>query len=269
MTNNSKYMGKIIKFFGEIFGLLEMFDYDDECFIYGSLLTSFMAKKDIMGKNINIFIPNLKEEHFVKILDRLYERDYINHQDYQDYVITTMVIDKEVIYIKCWTNIINILDKTFEITFHDTAYLNDLMFDIDNIILTQHGIKTIIKTDLDIKKKNNYMGISLLSTMNNMLDNKVESCKIIEDLDSIDAKFYIFQKYEKEKELKKDGYEIIFGFSTKEDKCPICFDDKELINLKCSHSFCYDCLKSHSFNISYNNDSCPLCRGNLKIDIKK
>lgn len=268
MADNSKYMTKIIKFFTEVFGLLEMVDYNNECYIYGSLLTSFLSKKDISDKFINILIPHLSEKYFVKILDRLYERDYINTQEYKEHVITITVIDKEVIYIKCWPINIKILDKEFKVTFHDTEYLEILMFDIENIVLTQSGIKTITQTELDMKKKNIYPGSSILSTLNNMLSNKVESCRNVEEMDSIDAKFYIFQKYEKEQKYKENGYEIISGFSTKEDKCPICMDKKELINLKCSHSFCYNCLKSHSLNIEYNNDSCPLCRGELKVNIE-
>lgn len=53
-------------------------------------------------------------------------------------------------------------------------------------------------------------------------------------------------------------------FLNKNDTCPICLNDKEVIQISCGkHTFCFDCWKNWSENSIVSPLSCPLCRKSI------
>ena len=48
-----------------------------------------------------------------------------------------------------------------------------------------------------------------------------------------------------------------------ESQCPICFENKPLLKLDCTHTFCETCIKSWLPNLNFSNGSCPVCRQSI------
>ena len=48
--------------------------------------------------------------------------------------------------------------------------------------------------------------------------------------------------------------------------CAVCFEDKPLIALSCTHSFCQECIANFLPNLKFKNGTCPLCRHDITFD---
>lgn len=62
---------------------------------------------------------------------------------------------------------------------------------------------------------------------------------------------------------KENTLELFFDLLFKESKnmseCPICYENKKSVKLKCNHSICKNCISQWV----YKNNNCPMCREEL------
>ena len=273
--NNEYNMSKLIKFIKIIYGLTELTSYSYDILIYGSLLENFLAKKSLHETKLYFLFPHLQELHFKQIIERLHEMDYILNEDYDVKKRCFVCMNEEVIVIHHWDLKIQLTDDlVINITFHDNTYTEQVMFDCQNIVLTKSGLTIKTLTEVDITNKRKYASLSLLNTLSNITENKIELTKIPE---STDLKDTLFECIETQNDYLMRDFEIKTGFKNDEEKeqtCAICYrehkEDGEafLYKLKCSHSFCSGCLNQHMASTQLNNhNNCPLCRQPIQFGV--
>ena len=273
--NNEYNMTKLVKFIKIIYGLSELAGYLDDILIYGSLFENFFSKKSLHDTKLYFMFQRLQESHFKQFIERLHDMDYIINEDYDIKKRCFICLNEEIIMINHWDLRIQLTDDLeINVTFHDNTYTEHLMFDCQNIILTKTGLTIKTLTEVDIKNKRKYPSLSLLNTLSNITENKIELTKIPE---SVNAKEDLFECIEKQNDYLMRDFEIKTGFNNDEEKeqtCAICYrehkEDGEafLYKLKCSHSFCSGCLNQHMASTQLNNhENCPLCRQKIQFGV--
>ena len=279
--DNEKNMEKIMKFIKIVYGLTEIgYHSQASVFIYGSLFEHFFSKKSLKGSKLFFLFNHMSERNIRQIMERLDDIDYIDNDDFQ--VLQRMFINNnhDMVHVNFWSLKIRITDDlVLDFAFHDNTYTNKVFFDCQKLVLTKKGFTIRHFTDNDRVNKNKHASMSLFHTFNNLIHNKVEISKTYNDFENINEKYLLFDTINQQNEYIQKNFEIKKGYtnnySNDEETCAICYrEHKEenacLYNLKCSHTFCSDCLYRHTFSHEQNNHlNCPLCRGQIKMDIKK
>ena len=243
--------------------------------IYGSLLENFFAKKSLEDTKLYFLFQGLDEIHFNQIIERLHELDYILNDDYNVKKRCFISFNQEIYTINHWDLKIQLTDDlVINVTFHDNTYTEKIMFDCQNIVLTKFGLSVKSLTEIDIKNKRKYPSLSLLNTLANITGNRIEITQIPTD---IDDRCNLFEYIETQNDFLMRDFEIKTGFNIndkKEETCAICYrehkEDNEafLYELRCSHSFCSECLYKHMSCTQLNNhDNCPLCRQKIEVGV--
>jgi len=271
--DNTDNINKLIKLIKIIYGFAEMVYYSDEIFIYGSLFEKIFQKKSLDNSKLYFLFPTLNEFHFNKFTESLHDMDCVLNEDYNIKKRSFVSINNQLIIINLWDLKIQLNDNLIiNITLHDNNYIENIMFDCQNIVLTRSGLTIKKITEMDYKNNRRMPSLSLLQNINNILNYQVNLSMI----PNINSQLKIFETIEKQNDLIKEGYKINNGFLVNDDEdetCAICYrkhiEDNEvfLYRLKCTHTFCSGCLyKSVSSNLNHS-ENCPLCRQHLEIEL--
>lgn len=276
--NNEKIVEKVIKFIKIFYGLTEIGYSFTNVIIYGNFFNNFFAKKSLQDTKLYFFLQYLDEHIIRQFLDRLYEMDYIINNNYHNKKTGYINQNFDIISINLWELKIKITDDfILDVTIHDTNYLNDILFNCQNLILSKQGFIIKQLTDTDKEKKNKHTSMAIFDIFNNLLNEKVEISKIFNNFENSYEKSKIFDIIEKQNEYVKNNFKIKKGFSNNyslnNESCNICYNNNNpennsyLYNLKCNHIFCSSCLyKSTSYEENTNHLKCPMCR--QKIEMK-
>jgi hypothetical protein len=268
--NNRKQILHFKKLLSIIYGYGEMINYIGDIIVYGKTLENILRHKDLNNTKAYIMFPHLDKKYFFQIVERLSEIDYITNNDYNIEKRLFICRNDEVYNIPYWDLQLNINGLILNIILHNKTYTNEVLFTSDNIILTKNGLSIKHFTNYDKKRKNKYASLSLLDNLGGIINN--ETSMINEPIFS--TKIDIFSKIEKQNELIKSNYKIIGGFYVNDnidENCSICYrkhmeDTSYLYKLKCSHTFCSECLYRSMTNEDLNNcDNCPVCRQNIQL----
>ena len=277
--DNEKNMEKIMKFIKIVYGLTEIgYNSYTAVIIYGSLFEHFFAKKSFQDCELSFMFQHMTESNIRQIMERLDEMDYIVNEDFQ--VLQRMFVNRnqDMLRINYWKLKIKISeDLELDFAFHDNTYTNKVLFDSQKIVLTKQGFTVREFTENDRIYKNKHVSMSLLHSLNNLINNKVEITKTYNDFENLNEKYLVFDAIHQQNEYVLKNFEIKRGYNINEsnddETCSICYREHMeenicLYNLKCSHVFCSDCLYRHTFSHEQNNHlNCPLCRRAIELDI--
>ena len=274
--DNTDNVNKLIKLIKIIYGYAEMAYYLDEIFIYGSLFEKLFQKKSLENTKLYFLFPKLNEFYFYKFVESLHDMDCVlNDDDYNRKKRSFVSMNNQLLSINHWDLKIQLNDDIIiDVIFHDNTYTENIVFDCQNIVLTKTGFTIKTFTEIDNKNKRKLPSLSLLHNMNNILNNQTN----ISVLPDTHNQIKLFETIENQNDLIKEGYNINTGFivnDEEEETCAICYrehkEDNEafLYRLKCTHSFCSECLYKHMANHQLNNhNNCPLCRQQIQIGIR-
>ena len=275
--DNEEDMELVMKFIKIVYGLTEIGQNNCNLLIYGSLFEKFFSKKCLFDGQLNFLFENMEQHMICQIMERLDDIEYIINADYRIVQHAYINNNQEVSCINFWSLLIKMSNEfTLDIVFHDTDYTNTVLFDCQNLVLTKHGFQIRKFTENDIKNKNKHTSMSMLHIMNNLLNNKVEIAKNYNDFHNLNNKYTLFNVIEQQNKFLLSGFEIKKGYTNDLDDeaaCGICYREHTeenacLYSLKCSHTFCSECLYRHTFNHDHANHlKCPLCRGEIKMNI--
>lgn len=76
----------------------------------------------------------------------------------------------------------------------------------------------------------------------------------------ISSKLFTYEGHENKK--LNELLEILFKETKNISECPICYEDKKLVELNCSHGFCKKCIIDWAFTCD-SVINCPICREKL------
>ena len=274
--DNENHINKVMKFIKIVYGLLNInhLPNDDNIIIYGSLFNNFFSKKSLIDTKLHFFFNRVTTYNISQIIERLNEMDFILNEDYM--LLKQQYVNKneELQIATFWELKVKINELSLDFIFHETDYMEDILFNNQNLILTKSGFTIREYTENDKIYKNKHNSMAIFNIMNNLIHNKVEINKFETNFQVFENKYNIMELLHKQNEYIKNDYVIKRGYKNnddKDEKCCICYEehkenDTYLYKLDCTHTLCSGCLYKHTFNITFNNHlKCPLCRQDIKL----
>lgn len=272
--SNEHNIEKLIKFIKIMYGFADMSNFTNDIYIYGSLLENLLSKKSLDDTKLYFLFNGLHEHYFNHFIERLHDLEYVINDDYKTKKRCFVSYNEEIIIVNHWDlEILLTEDLIINVTLHDNTYTEKIMFDCQNIVLTKFGLTVKSITENDKHHNRKYPSLSLLSSLNNLMENKISITKVPMDANRLE----LFETIETQNDFIIRGYNIKHGFNhnEKEDEtCSICYrehkedDETFLYELKCSHTFCSECLYRHMSATDLNNhENCPLCRQRIEIGV--
>ena len=163
------------------------------------------------------------------------------------------------------------------VTFPLVVYCNEShkpQFGCELMNVSPYGM-SLSRRDITLDRFNSNHGIGLL---NHILDIKKKCARALNTYVNVPTSFMLrvdnATLMRKHAKMLKEGYTveqkdfIIQTDYESENECPICMEGfKHSTKLCCGHSFCLECLASHMEMYGEQYGRCPLCRGDIILDV--
>jgi len=275
--SNEKDVTLLISFIRRVFEFIDIICPNFQAYVYGKFLENIVKTKELNNEKLYFLIPNIPEDLMNRVINCIYlsynhsgSSNQVHKQTYYNSPVINHTTDTMYI-INYWEFNTKLSDIfSIDIIFHDGTYLEDILFDCNNLVMDKYGIHLKKITQKDKLNGNiKYPSLSILKILDNISRNQVEftihqsSLKCHNYLDSLSL-------LNKQSQFVMEGKNVLNGFKINDKKeihCSICYrehleeENVILYELDCHHNFCFECIDKHmnSVNLSHRFD-CPLCR---------
>jgi len=279
VESNEYEINLFISFIRKVFEYVDILCPEINTYVYGKFLENIITLKPIGKEKVYFLLPYIQQKIMRQLINCIYlsynRTGSSNEVKQQIYYKTPSFNhnDDDISVINYYEFNLMLSSKlSFNVIIHDGTYLEDVLFDCDNLVMDKYGIHTKKITSKDNYNSNfKYPSLSLLKIIDNFGRNQAELSIHVSELNYTNH-IETLSILNKQSEKIKDGKNILGGFkiSNKKDvSCSICYrehleEDAILYELVCNHVFCFDCIDKHmnSINLSHHLD-CPLCRQNI------